>query len=37
MDSSPIDPVGLMLEVIQQNTTRTIWTGAPLEAFRRVA
>lgn len=37
MDAPRIDPVELMLEVIRQNTPRTIWTGAPLEAFRRVA
>ena len=34
MDSPRLDPVELMLEVIRQNTPRTIWTGAPLEAFR---
>ena len=37
MDAANLDPVGLMLEVIRRNTPRTIWTGAPLEAFRRVA
>ena len=36
MDAPRIDPVELMLEVIRQNTPRTIWTGAPLEAFRQV-
>ena len=37
MDSTGINPLELMLEVIEQNTPQTIWTGAPLEAFRRVA
>ena len=37
MDSAGISPLELMLEVIEQNTPQTIWTGAPLEAFRRVA
>ena len=37
MDSAGLNPLELMLEVIEQNTPQTIWTGAPLEAFRRVA
>ena len=37
MDSSRLSPLQLMLEVIHQHTPQTIWTDAPLEAFRRVA
>ena len=31
-----IDSVGLLLEVIAENSPRSIWTNAPLEPFRRV-
>ena len=31
-----IDAVSLMLAVIRENTPGTIWSGAPLEPFRRV-
>ena len=37
MDSSQLDPLGLMLEVIREHTRQTIWTDAPLESFRQVA
>ena len=37
MDSAHLSAVDLMLEVIKQNTPQTVWTDAPLEAFRRVA
>ena len=36
MDSTSIDPLELMVEVIRQHTPRTIWTDAPLESFRQV-
>ena len=31
-----IDAVGLLLQVIRENSPRSIWTDAPLEPFRRV-
>ena len=31
-----IDAVALLLAVIRENTPATIWSGAPLEPFRRV-
>ena len=31
-----IDAIGLLLEVIRENSPRSIWTAAPLEPFRRV-
>lgn len=37
MDSSQLNPLDLMLEVIREHTRQTIWTDAPLEAFRQVA
>lgn len=33
---SGIDAVDLMLAVIRENTPTSIWSGAPLEPFRRV-
>ena len=32
-----MNPLDLMLAVIREHSPKTIWTGAPLEAFRRVA
>ncbi len=32
-----MNPLELMLLVIEEHTPETIWTGAPLESFRRVA
>ena len=37
MDPTRMSPLDLMLEVIREHSPKTIWTGAPLEAFRRVA
>ena len=37
MDPSQQNPVELMIDVIRENTPETIWTNAPLEAFRGVA
>ena len=31
-----IDAIGLLLEVIRENSPKSIWTDAPLEPFRRV-
>ena len=32
-----MSPLELMLAVIREHSPKTIWTGAPLEAFRQVA
>ena len=32
-----MNPVQLMLAVIREHSPKTIWSGAPLEAFRQVA
>ena len=32
-----VDPVKLMLEVIRENSPKSIWTDSPLESFRSVA
>lgn len=37
MDPAGMNPLDLMLEIIRQHSPKTIWTGAPLESFRRVA
>ncbi len=37
MGSPSLNPLELMLEVIEQNTPQTIGTDAPLESFRQVA
>ena len=37
MDSSELSPLQMMLQVIKEHTPQTIWTGAPLGAFRQVA
>ena len=37
MDPAGMSPLDIMLAVIRQHSPKTIWTGAPLEAFRRVA
>ena len=37
MEPARVSPVELMLEVIQEHSPPTIWTGAPLAAFRQVA
>jgi hypothetical protein len=37
MDPARISSLELMIDVIKQHTPQTIWVGAPLESFRRVA
>lgn len=37
MDPSRLNPLELLLEVIRENTPKSIWTDAPLAPFRAVA
>ncbi len=36
MDSSTMNPVELMVEVIKEHSPHSIWDGSPLEGYRRL-
>lgn len=36
MGSPPVDPIDLMVDIIAERTPRSIWTGSPLEGYRRL-
>ena len=36
MDAADLDPIGLMLRLIEAHTPDSIWAGSPLEGYRRL-